>query len=55
MRQFNIYKTMKKYLTDENLSLKEAHEIAQNIHDEIENKFEEVKHCMVHMNPKEIK
>lgn len=40
---------------DENLSLKEAHQIAQNIHDEIENKFEEVKHCMVHMNPKEIK
>lgn len=40
---------------DENLSLKDSHQIAQNIHDEIENKFEVVKHCMVHMNPIEIK
>lgn len=40
---------------NENLSLKEAHQIAQNIHDEVESNFEEVKHCMVHMNPKEIK
>lgn len=40
---------------DENLSLKDSHQIAQNIHDEIENKFEDVKHCMVHMNPIEIK
>ncbi len=37
---------------DETLSLKKAHEIAQKIHDKIEKNFEEVKHCMVHMNPK---
>lgn len=39
---------------DENLTLKESHQIAQNVHDEIENNYEEVKHCMVHMNPKEL-
>ncbi len=38
---------------DENLSFREAHGIAQKIHDQIEQNFEEVKHCMVHMNPKE--
>lgn len=36
----------------ENLSLKQAHEIAQNVHDNIENTYEDVKHCMVHVNPK---
>ncbi len=39
---------------DETLSLKEAHEIAQTIHDKIENTYQETKHCMVHMNPKSI-
>jgi len=28
-----------------------AHEIAQRVHDEIEKHFENVKHCMVHVNP----
>lgn len=37
---------------NENLSLKESHQIAQAVHDNIENTFEDVKHCMVHMNPK---
>lgn len=32
-------------------SLKEAHEVAQNVHDEIEKSIEFVKHCMVHVNP----
>lgn len=32
-------------------SLKEAHEVAQNVHDEIEKNIELVKHCMVHVNP----
>ncbi len=36
---------------DETLSVKEGHQIAENIHDEIENKIEEVKHVMVHVNP----
>lgn len=39
---------------DETLSLKEAHEIAQTIHDKIEDTYQETKHCMVHMNPKSI-
>ncbi len=32
-------------------SLKEAHEVAQKVHDEIEKDIELVKHCMVHVNP----
>lgn len=36
---------------DGNLTLNEAHDIAQNVHDVIEQKFEHVKHCMVHVNP----
>lgn len=36
---------------DDNLSLLEAHAIAENIHQAIESKFPEVKHCMVHVNP----
>lgn len=37
---------------DKNKSLEESHEIAHLIHDEIEDKFNNVKHCMVHVNPK---
>lgn len=37
---------------DANLTLLKAHEIAQNVHDKIENTYQDVKHCMVHMNPK---
>lgn len=40
---------------DENLILKEAHQIAQNVHDRIEKNFENVKHCLVHVNPSKIK
>ncbi|PKK97628.1 MAG: hypothetical protein CVV56_05510 [Tenericutes bacterium HGW-Tenericutes-1] len=36
---------------DSELSLKLAHEIAEKVHDEIEAKIENVKHCMVHVNP----
>jgi cation diffusion facilitator family transporter len=32
-------------------TLSSAHEIAHNVHDVIENYFEGVKHCMVHVNP----
>ena len=35
----------------ENLSLKEAHKIAEAAHIAIENYDEKVKHCMVHVNP----
>jgi cation diffusion facilitator family transporter len=37
---------------DGDLSLYEAHEIAQKVHDGIETEMEVVKHCMVHVNPK---
>lgn len=33
------------------LTLYEAHEIAQQVHDDIEQDFPNVKHCMVHVNP----
>ena len=36
---------------DENLSLRESHEISKRVHDVIEAEFPRVKHCMVHVNP----
>ena len=36
---------------DANLSLIEAHNIAENIHDNLENKYPNLKHCMIHVNP----
>lgn len=36
---------------DPELKLKDAHKIAQTVHDEMENKLPEVKHCLVHINP----
>lgn len=36
---------------DGNISLYEAHKIAENVHDNIESDFRRVKHCMVHVNP----
>ena len=38
---------------DGNLLLKEAHNIAEKVHDEVEHNFPEVKQCMVHVNPYE--
>lgn len=40
---------------DENLLLKDAHKIAEEIHDSVENEIDIVKHCMVHVNPYEVK
>ena len=40
-------------VVDGNLLLKEAHNIAEKVHDEVEHNFPEVKHCMVHVNPYE--
>lgn len=37
---------------DGNRPLKEAHDIAEAVHDTIENEFPKVKHIMVHVNPK---
>ena len=36
---------------DGDKSLREAHEIAQIVHDEIEKEMKVVKHCMIHVNP----
>lgn len=36
---------------DRNISFEHSHAIAHNIHDCIEKNIEEVKHCMVHVNP----
>ena len=36
---------------DGTLTLNEAHEIAENVHDMIEDKLPLVKHCMIHVNP----
>ena len=38
-------------VVDGNLNLRTAHSIAHNVHDKIENKIKECKHCMVHVNP----
>lgn len=39
---------------DETLSLKDSHQIAQDIHDDIEKQITLVKHCMIHVNPSEM-
>lgn len=39
---------------DGTLTLYEAHDIAQRVHDSIEKNFGDVKHCMVHVNPKKV-
>lgn len=36
---------------DNRLSLEEAHNIAEKVHDRMEKDFPTVKHCMVHVNP----
>lgn len=36
---------------DGTLTLSESHDIAERVHDAIEAEFEDVKHCMVHVNP----
>lgn len=37
---------------DGDMKLKDAHDIAEGVHDLIEQKFHDVKHVMVHLNPK---
>ncbi|MDE6679399.1 MAG: cation-efflux pump, partial [Ruminococcus sp.] len=34
-----------------NISLSEAHSIAENVHSAVENLFPDIKHIMVHVNP----
>lgn len=40
---------------DENLLLKDAHKVAEEIHNSVENEIDIVKHCMVHVNPYEVR
>lgn len=40
---------------DGNITLFEAHDIAERTHDRIEQTFTDVKHCMVHVNPVDVK
>ena len=40
---------------DGNQTLIKAHEIAENVHHALERDFPDVKHCMVHVNPKQNK
>lgn len=40
---------------DENLKLKKAHQTAEDVHNKLEEKYKDIKHCMVHVNPKKIK
>ena len=37
---------------DKDMTLERAHAIAHEVHDKIEENFQDVKHCMVHVNPK---
>jgi len=37
--------------TDGNQTLYESHAIAHLVHDQIEEQIDNVKHCMVHVNP----
>lgn len=37
---------------DKDMTLEKAHNIAHQVHDNIEEKLKDVKHCMVHVNPK---
>lgn len=34
-----------------NMTLERAHEIAEQIHDDLETRYPDVKHCMIHVNP----
>lgn len=53
-RQFgNRYYVDVEIAVDKNMTITEAHDVAQIVHDKIEEKFPNVKHCMVHVNPYE--
>ena len=36
---------------DGNLSLSDAHDIAEKVHERVEEKFPSIKHIMIHQNP----
>ena len=39
---------------DENSTLKESHQVAEQVHDRLETQFPKVKHIMIHVNPKSV-
>ena len=39
-------------VADGTLSLTEAHDIAETVHNKLEEEYPDIKHCMVHINPK---
>ena len=39
---------------DENSTLKESHQVAEQVHDKLEIQFAKVKHIMIHVNPKSV-
>ena len=39
---------------DENSTLKESHQVAEQVHDKLERQFPKVKHIMIHVNPKSV-
>ncbi|MBR6478644.1 MAG: cation diffusion facilitator family transporter, partial [Lachnospiraceae bacterium] len=38
---------------DGNMTLREAHDVAEGLHDEVEKAYPDVKHVMIHVNPLE--
>lgn len=51
-RQFgNRYYVDVEIAVDKDMNISKAHDVAQNVHDMIEEKIMNVKHCMVHVNP----
>ena len=38
---------------DGDLNLRDAHKIAEVVHDKLENSDKNIKHCMIHVNPYE--
>ena len=38
---------------DDKLTVKEGHDIALDLHDDIESRYNNIKHCMIHVNPYE--
>ena len=36
---------------DGNIKLVEAHDIAENVHNNVEKEFPNIKHVMIHVNP----
>ena len=47
----NMYYIEIEIAVDDNLTVKEGHEIAQRLHDKIESEFKDIKHCMIHIDP----